>query len=101
MTLHGFKKKFGSNCHDYIKVKHLYKDIEHTFNYQDMRSKGFSYSNLLEYNKYRNDNLDDTIEEDIKNKKYDLIIYGSINRGVPFLDLVQKVYSKNKIIFLD
>jgi len=101
LTLHGFKEKFGSNCHDYIKIEHLYKDIEHTFKYEDMSSKGFSYSNLLEYNKNRNDNLDNTVEEDIKNKKYDLIIYGSINRGLPFIDLVKNIYPKNKIIFLD
>ena len=101
LTLHGFKEKFLSNCHDYIKVEHLYKNIKHNFNYENMSSKGFTYSNLLEYDKYRNDNLDKTIKEDIENKVYDLIIYGSINRGCPFIDLVKKIYNKNNIIFLD
>ena len=34
LTLIGFKEKFKSNCHDYVKVEHIYKDIKHNFNYQ-------------------------------------------------------------------
>ena len=47
-----------------------------------------------------NDNYDTTVQEDIINKKYDLIVYGSYHRGTPFLDLVSKHYEPNQVIFL-
>lgn len=102
LTLIGFKEKFKSNCHDYVKVEHIYKDIKHNFNYKKMSSKGFTYSSLFNYNEYRDDNLDKSIENDIINNYYDVIIYGSINRGSPpFIELVKNKYENNKIIFLD
>jgi homospermidine synthase len=45
--------------------------------------------------------LDKSIENDIINNYYDVIIYGSINRGCPFIELVKNKYENNKIIFLD
>jgi len=101
LTLIGFKEKFKSDCHDYIKVEHIYKDIKHNFNYDKMSSKGFTYSSVFNYNEYRDDNLDKSIENDIINNYYDVVIYGSINRGTPFIELVKNKYENNKIIFLD
>ena len=48
--------------------------------------------NLFNYNEYRDDNLDKSIENDIINNYYDVIIYGSINRGCPFIELVKNKY---------
>lgn len=42
-----------------------------------------------------------TIEEKIQDKFYDYVIYGSISRCPDFLPIVQRVYPKNKIVFLD
>ncbi len=41
-----------------------------------------------------------TIEDDILNKKYDLIIYGSYHRGMPYYNLVCTIYPSDKIILL-
>lgn len=97
LTLHGFKEIFGSNCHDHPQIKHLYK--MDNYDYSKLYGKGFTYTNLLDLEK-RNDNLDLTIEEDINNKKYELIIFGSYHRGMPYFDLIEKIYDKNDVILL-
>jgi hypothetical protein len=97
VTLHGFKELFGSNCHDYPKIPHIYKTTN--INYSNLYGKGITYSNLL--NEKLHDNLlDNTIEQDIIDKKYDIIIYGSYHRGMPYYDLIKNVYNPNEIIML-
>ena len=97
VTLHGFKSLFGELCHDYPIITHLYKITN--FDYSKLYGKGITYSNLLE-NNLHNHNYDINIQEDIINKKYDLIIYGSYHRGTPFIDVVSKYYDPNQVIFL-
>jgi hypothetical protein len=97
ITLHGFKKKFGNMCHDYPKIPHIYKS--NSINYKDLYGKGFTYTNLLEQNLH-NDELDNTIHEDIENKHYDIIVYGSYHRGMPYYDLVCEIYKPHEIILL-
>jgi hypothetical protein len=97
LTLHGFKYIFGKDCHDYPKVPHIYKSDN--INYDSFYGKGMTYSNLLEPIS-RNDNLDATIIEDIKKKYYDIIIYGSYHRGMPYYDLISKIYKSDEIILL-
>lgn len=97
ITLHGFKTVFGSRCHDYPKVPHIYKSS--TINYSQLYGKGITYTNLLEPD-MRDDLLDKRLEEDISNKKYDIIIYGSYHRGMPYYNVVSKVYPASDIILL-
>lgn len=97
VTLHGFKEIFGSNCHDVPKIPHLYKSTD--INYSLLYGKGISYTDLLE-NSFHNDELDKIIEDDIKNKAYDIVIYGSYHRGMPYYDLVSQYYEANKIILM-
>lgn len=107
--LHGLKNIFGKNCHDYPKVRHLYKNEELDY-YSYCYGKGYSYSNLLEQ-ECRDNELDNTIEEDIKNKKYDIIIWADFYRWFlncakfpdvfSFYDLAQKYYEPNRLIFLN
>jgi hypothetical protein len=96
LTLHGFKELMGKKCHDYPKIPYLYTDFAGDFRY--MYGKGITYSNLLNSADTRDDALDATIEQDIANCKYDLIIYGSAHRGLPFLELVKQHYSSERII---
>jgi hypothetical protein len=97
VTLHGFKTIFGSRCHDYPKIPHIYKSS--TIDYSILYGKGITYTNLL--NSYLRDNsLDETIEEDILNKKYDIVIYGSYHRGMPFYEKISSIYSASDIILL-
>jgi hypothetical protein len=97
VTLHGFKELLGINCHDYPKIPHIYKYTE--INYYNLYGKGISYTNLLDPSFHNND-LDNTIEKDIINKKYDVVIYGSYHRGMPYYDLVCQIYKPNEIILM-
>ena len=97
LTLHGFKTIFGSDCHDYPKVPHIYKS--ENINFSILYGKGMSYTNLLDPILH-NEQLDSSIIEDIQNKHYDIIIYGSYHRGMPHYELVCQVYKPNEIILL-
>jgi len=97
LTLHGFKENFGKMCHDYPKVPHIYKT--NYINYNKLYGKGITYTNLLD-STLHDDNLDNTIEQDIERKYYDIIIYGSYHRGMPYYDLVTKIYKPSEIILL-
>ena len=96
-TLHGFKTLIGSNCHDYPKIEHIYKSKN--IDIKNLYGKGISYTNLLDP-EFHNENLDTTLIEDIKNKYYDIIIYGSYHRGIPYYDLICSIYKPNEIILL-
>ena len=97
LTLHGFKKLLGANCHDYPKISHIYKSSD--INYNNLYGKGISYTNLLEQSLH-NDDLDNKVKEDIISKYYDIVIYTSYHRGMPYYDLVTKIYNPNEIILL-
>jgi len=97
VTLHGFKELFGSNCHDYPKIQHVYKSD--SINYHNLYGRGITYTNLLE-STFHNDELDSSVEKDIENKYYDIIMYGSWHRGTPYYDLVSRIYKPNEIILL-
>jgi len=97
VTLHGFKTLFGSDCHDYPKVPHIYKS--ETIDYKSLYGKGITYTNLLEPSMH-NEMLDATIVEDIKNKYYDIVIYGSYHRGMPYYELISTIHKPNEIILL-
>jgi hypothetical protein len=97
VTLHGFKTVFGTNCHDYPIVPHIYKTS--TINYSRLYGKGITYTNLLDQTLH-NTLMDARITDTIINKEFDIVIYGSYHRGMPFYDLVQTVYSPSEIILL-
>jgi hypothetical protein len=96
LLLHGFKELLGSKCHDFPKIPHIYKsDLDFTTLY----GKGFSYTNLLAQDLH-DDTLNSTLVDDIKNKYYDMIIYGSFHRGMPYYELIKTIYNPNEIILI-
>lgn len=97
LTLIGFKQLLGADCHDYPKITHIYKSQK--IDYSNLYGKGFTYSNIIESDLHNNI-LDYDIQDDIINKKYDVIIYGSFHRGMPFYDLVSEIFEPNKVILL-
>jgi hypothetical protein len=97
LTLHGLKTLFGSRCHDYPKIPHLYKS--NRIHYAGLYGKGITYTHLLDPTLH-DETFDQTIVEDIQNKYYDVVIYGSYHRGMPYYDLVCNVYRPNEIILL-
>jgi len=99
LTLHGFKTLFKDKCHDYPKIPHIYKFDN--YNYKRCYGWGMTYTNLLN-NSLHDNNLDNNIIEQIKNKYYDIIIYGSYRRGgMPFYDIINNLYEPEKIILFD
>jgi len=97
LTLQGFKEIFGSKCHDYPKVPHIYKDG--SIDYSLIYGKGITYTNLLDPILHDN-NLDNNIENYIKEKYFDIIIFGSYHRGMSYYDLISSIYNPNEIILL-
>jgi len=113
LLLHGFKHTHGTNFHDWPKISYVYKSTD--IDYSKLYGKGITYTNLLEPSMH-DDSLDSTIEDDIKNKKYDLVIYGSYHafntclnekgeefscnyvETMPYYDLVKTVYKPEEII---
>jgi hypothetical protein len=95
LTLHGLKNCIGNKCHDFPKIPHMYTD----FKGGKLYGNGYSYSKLLDPS-LRNNDYDKTLLEDIKNKKYDIIIYGSYHRGMPLYPYVCEYYPPSKIILL-
>ena len=96
LTLHGFKEIFGKNCHDYPKIPHIYKC--NSIDYSKLYGKGISYTALLDPLS-RNDSFDNSLRDDINNKRYDIVVYGSYHRGIPLIDLIREKYSPNEIVF--
>jgi hypothetical protein len=99
LTLHGLKQVFGANCHDYPRVPHMYSDYVSVHNNRELYGNGFSYSRLLapELHDYKKD---ETIEMDIQRGVYDMVIYGSLHRGLPMIELVLRCFPKEKVVFL-
>ena len=95
--LHGFKILLKDSCHDYPKIPHIYKSDK--IDYKKLYGKGITYTNNLDQDNH-NEKLNTNIIQDIKDMYYDIIIYGSYHRGMPFYDLVYQTYKPNKIILL-
>lgn len=92
----GLYELLGANVVDSTPIISLYKD-----NYQKIDPKylwgGFTSFWLIE-----KDFIDRTnIGEKIKDRYYDLIIYGAIRRCSDYYDIVSKVYDANKVILID
>lgn len=97
LTLTGFKQILGAECHDYPKVPHLYTD----YNPEDVPTKcygkGMSYARIMDPSLH-NDEYDKTVLDDIKNHRYDLVVYGSYHRGIPLWNEVNQVYKSDEIV---
>jgi len=65
----------------------------------NLYGKGFSLYNRIKKNK--NVETPAIIEDKIKSKFYDCVIYGSIHHNSEYLDIVLLTYPKQKIIFID
>lgn len=94
LTLIGLKELLGADrVIDIPKIPHIYTNYSQDLG--KLYGKGMSYSHILPDIEINREN----IEERIKNKEFDLIIYGSIHRGTPYLQLVQHVYESEKVIY--
>lgn len=98
MTLIGFKQIMGTNCHDYPKIQHIYNNT--TLDPNTLYGKGISYYKTVDFTA-RDDSLDKTIIDDIRARKYDLIVYGVAYRPKILYELIEKYYPPERIVLLD
>lgn len=96
--LHGFKKIFKEKCVDMIRVPHIYDNYPPEIRHQIWPSS-FTYAFRVpaEYD-IKCDRMH--IAEHIINHDYDLVVFGSIHRGLTFSQLVLDHYKENEIAFI-
>ena len=119
----------GEACKDYTNNKKATRHINNTYNIEkrndinhlkknDIRylntlanevlayvrnklyGKGMTYSRTISISSYNSTINENIIKNNIINKTYDIIIYGSCFRGRPFLDLVNVHYNPENIVML-
>lgn len=96
--LHGFKKLFKEKCVDVVRVPHIYDNFPIEKREQ---VSGFGFSFAFRIPAEYDINCDrNNIEERIKNHEFDVIIYGSVHRGLPYLNTVLQHYNDTEIAFL-
>ena len=93
LLLVGFKELLGDRVIDFPKIEHIYKGFECE---KSLYGKGFTYTKIVDDLFIDRDN----IEERIKNREFDLVIYGSIHRGCRFHDLVRSCYKQDEIVYM-
>lgn len=94
LTLIGLKQLYGNKIVDFPKIEHIYRN--YTGNIKGLYGKGITYTkNIDDLPVNRKD-----IKERIEKKEFDLIIYGSVHRGLHYYDLVTKNYSSQKIVYI-
>ena len=96
---HGLKMLYGTKVESVNDIWFMYDDLvkdEQKFLY----GLGFTlYGNLPA--SLRNVQSPQNVMEKLRNKFYDLVIYGSIQRDKSFLNTVLSNYQKEKIVFID
>jgi hypothetical protein len=93
LTLIGMKQILGNQCVDSVHVPHIYEDYPTP---EMLYGKGFSYTRILPVSAK---SPPVTLEE-IQSHAFDLVVYGSVHRGLPYLEEVKRVYHPNEIVFL-
>lgn len=91
----GLREVLGNRLIDYPQVPHLYTSYPQEA-VKGLYGKGISYSRVLENLPINRDN----IEERIRNKEFDLIVYGSVHRGLGYHDLVKELYHPDQIVYI-
>lgn len=94
LMLTGFKELLPGRVVDVPKIDHIYKSYPHDI--RALYGKGISYTKNIDDLPIDREN----VEERIKNKEFDLVIYGSVHRGLRYIDLVQRTYEPEKIVYL-
>jgi hypothetical protein len=96
LVFYGLRELFNDNVVDSTQIVSLYKEYKGKIPKQHLWGGMTSFWLIGENNIDRSD-----IEEKIKDRHYDLIIYGTIKRCKQYYDLVSKYYPPNKVILID
>jgi hypothetical protein len=96
LVFYGLREMFGDDVVDSTQILSLYKEHEGRIHPQHL------WGGMTAFWLIGENNIDRTnIEEKIKDKYYDLVIYGAIKRCKNYYDLVSQVYPADKIILID
>ena len=105
MLVHGFRAKLGRGAVDFVKPQHLYRprdgDVAPPRDSDDARGlygHGFTYANRL-FDDPLVDRAD--VPRRIKDKAFDVVLYASVHRGLPYFDAVRSAYAPEDVIFVD
>jgi hypothetical protein len=94
MLFHGLRVSLGVSVIDFPRLDRMYSDYPDP---STLYGSGFTLYGLLPDHTIDRENLGPRISA----KEFDLIIYGSVCRAVPFLTLVTRVYPRERILFID
>lgn len=96
LVFYGLRELFGDDVVDSTQIVSLYKEHENQIHPQHL------WGGMTAFWLIGDNNIDRTnIEDKIKDRYYDLIIYGAIKRCKNYYDLVSKYYPPNKVILID
>jgi len=96
LVFYGLRELFGDDVVDSTQIVSLYKGYEGKIPSQHL------WGGMTTFWLIGENNIDRTnIEEKIKDKYYDLIIYGAIKRCKQYYNIVSKYYPSNKVILID
>ena len=96
LVFYGLRELFGDDVVDSTQIVSLYKEYENKIPSQHLWGGMTTFWLIGENNIDRSN-----IEEKIKDRYYDLIIYGSIKRCKQYYNLVSKYYPPEKVILID
>lgn len=93
LTLIGLKQILGNRCVESVHIPHIYEDYPTP---SSLYGKGFTYSRVLPVSaKPPPVHIDE-----LRNGSFDLVIYGSLHRGMPYWDEITRAYPSNRIALL-
>jgi hypothetical protein len=96
LVFYGLRELYGDDVVDSTQIVSLYKEYEGKIHPQ------YLWGSMTAFWLIGDNNIDRTnIEEKIKDRYYDLVVYGVINRCKKYYDLVSKYYPPNKVILID
>jgi hypothetical protein len=93
LSLIGLKEALGERVIDIPKISHIYQTFRSD---KPLYGKGFTFTKIIDDPVIDRDN----IEERIRKKEFELVIYGSVHRGLLFHDLICQTYPPEKIVYL-
>jgi len=94
LILIGLKQLLGDRIIDVPKIPHIYRSYPE--DPKLLYGKGFTYTRIIEDQPVERD----SIEARIMQREFDLVIYGSVHRGLPHHHTVLRSYFPHKIAYL-
>ena len=102
LIFHGLYKLFGADVVDANKIWWMYEDYDPSKQSKDGSGACVAFQNKFSPLGSLKDIADrSNIEEKIKDRFYDFIVYGSCNKSIDFLEEVREAYPPDKIAFID